>query len=163
MVHFWFPISMNLNFKFHPSKSVIIEEMEDGEPERSTAISGRHIAHTNSTAILGSIISGDGRDLPALLARLTKAAAAMGRLSRVWRSTISLRAKIMIYFAVVRPVATYSIWTMAIPRQSKAMKAFDHLCLKKIFRIYWPDRISASELYRKVEQHLGTQKQEAGA
>jgi hypothetical protein len=63
----------------------------------------------------------------------------------------------MIYLAVVRPVATYSIGTMAIPRQSKAMKAFDHLCLKKIFRIYWPDRISASELYRKVEQHLGTE------
>ena len=71
------------------------------------------------------------------------------RLRRVLftRQEVSLRTKMRVYQAAIRPVLTYGCetWPMRVEDVRK-LEVFDHWCLRRILNIRWNDRVSNEEV-----------------
>ena len=77
-------------------------------------------------------------------ARLGKARGAFARLQPVWKSKqFSLGTKLRLYSSVVKPVLLYGAecWRV-IKSDMNKINAFHNGCLRRICRIFWPNKIS---------------------
>ena len=73
-----------------------------------------------------------------------------GSILRIWKSKqYSLRTKVRLYNSNVKSVLLYGseCWRVTV-QDMKKIDAFHNRCLRKICRIFWPERISNEELYR---------------
>ena len=86
--------------------------------------------------------------------RLQKAKSSFVQLNKVWRSpNISEKTKIKIYNSSVLSVLLYGAecWRVT-QRDSQRLSGFHTSCLRKICRIYWPQKITNKELYQRTGQ-----------
>ena len=101
---------------------------------------------------LGSLISTDNGARKDIKARLSKARAAFARLQPIWKSRqYNLRTKIRLYNSNVKSVLMYGseCWRVVKGDMSK-INAFHNSCLRKICRIFWPNKVSNLELYQRT-------------
>ena len=78
----------------------------------------------------------------------------LSKINKVWRSpNITEKTKIKIYSSDVLSVLLYGAecWRVT-QRDSQRLSVFHTSCLRKICRIYWPQKITNKELYQRTGQ-----------
>ena len=101
---------------------------------------------------LGSLISQDNAAQKDIQRRLGHARSTYTRLHHIWKSnSYSLKTKIRLFNTLVKPVLLYGAecWRITKCDMSK-VSSFYNGCLRKICRIFWPNKISNKELYMKT-------------
>ena len=103
---------------------------------------------------MGSVMSKSNATVKDISNRLQKAKSSFVQLKKVWRSpNISEKTKIKIYHSNVLSVLLYGAecWRVT-QRDSQRLSGFHTSCLRKICRIYWPQKITNKELYQRTGQ-----------
>ena len=101
---------------------------------------------------LGSLISKDNGARKDIQSRLGKARGAFARLQPIWKSKQrSLKTKLRLYNSNVKSVLLYrsECWRVVKSDMDK-ISAFHNGCLRKICRIFWPQKVSNEVLYQKT-------------
>ena len=85
-------------------------------------------------------------------ARLAKAQGAFARLRKIWKSQqYSLHTKIRLYNSNVKSVLLYGseCWRV-VKSDMTRVESFHNRCLRRICRIFWPNKISNRDLYTQT-------------
>ena len=101
---------------------------------------------------LGSLLSKDNACSGDISIRLGKARSTFASLQTIWKSKqYSLKTKLQLYNSNVKSVLLYGseCWRV-IESDMKKINAFHNGCLRKICRIFWPEKISNEDLYKKT-------------
>jgi len=125
------------------------------QKKANITVRGEAVEEVQSFTYLGSVVSQDGGAEADIQARLGKARNAFAKLAPIWRSSqYGKQTKIKIFSTCVLPVLLYGSECWRITKQDEhKLSVFHCTCLRKILKIFWPNRISNDEL-------LSTSKQE---
>lgn len=117
-------------------------------------LQGQPVEYVDSFCYLGSTLTTDGGAETDANNRLNKARAAFGRLQPVWRSSqISRRTKLRIFNACVKSTLTYGSETWLISNTiTQKLQVFINKCLRIICRIFWPNTISNTDLWKLTNE-----------
>ena len=116
-------------------------------------IEGENLTSVEDFCYLGSHISTDGGAKQDIKARLCKARGSFSRLKTIWKSSkYSLKTKVHLYQSNVKPVLLYGAecWRMTKEDMNK-LDAFHNGCLRRLCKIFWPQKISNKDLYKKTK------------
>ncbi len=111
-------------------------------------INNQQLEEGNEFTYLGSKVSTDGDSGKDVSTRLSKENQAFGLLNPVWRSTkLTLQTKLRIFKSNVLLVLLYGseCWK-ATKEISRKLDVFQTKCLRRIKRIFWPNKISNKDL-----------------
>ncbi len=100
----------------------------------------------------GSLLSNDSGASNDIKTRLGKTQGAFSQLWPIWRSKqYSLKTKMVLYNSNVKSVLLYGSesWR-AVKTDMRRMEVFHNGCLRRICQIFWPNKISNNELYKKT-------------
>jgi hypothetical protein len=124
------------------------------ERRDSITVRGEPVDDVERFCYLGSVVTREGGTEADIKARLGKARQAFGRLTPIWKSSkYSRRTKIKIYSSCVLSVLLYGseCWRTT-QRDNQQLAVFHTTCLRKIYKIYWPNTISNADLYKLAKQ-----------
>lgn len=113
-------------------------------------INGNHLKCSSSFTYLGSTVTSEGGADKDIQSRIGKARGAFVKLHNIWRSrNISRKTKMKLYNSCVLSVLLYGAecWRMT-ERDISRLSTFHNNCLRKICRIFWPQKITNIELHR---------------
>ena len=116
-------------------------------PTAPVTVNGEPLEFVQDFTYLGSLISKDNGGQQDIKARLGKARCAFAKLQNIWKSNqYTTKTKIRLYNSNVKSTLRYGseCWRMA------KIDAFHNRCLRKICRIFWPNKISNVDLYKKT-------------
>ncbi|MES9976207.1 MAG: reverse transcriptase domain-containing protein [Candidatus Thiodiazotropha sp.] len=119
------------------------------DPSPQLTIQGEEIELVSTFRYLGSTLLPNGQAKEEIPIRINKARFAFQQLKRsLWnRSEISLRTKLRVYRAAIRPVLMYGCETWPLRKEDiRRMEVFDHWCLRRILKVSWRDRISNEDV-----------------
>ena len=119
-------------------------------PSAPVTVNGHTLDYVEDFTYLGSLVSKENATQKDIKARLGKAHSVFVRLQSIWKSKqYSLRTKVRLYNSNVKSVLLYGseCWRVTVS-DMKRIDAFHNRCLRKICRIFWPERISNEELHR---------------
>ena len=120
--------------------------------EEKVIVNGEELEDVDSFVYLGAKVSTAGGADDDITSRLCKARAVFGKLSGVWKgSTLSKSTKIRIFKANVRAMLLYGCesWRMTKDDEAK-LDTFQHKCLRRLLKIYWPMRVSNKKVRRRA-------------
>ena len=132
-------------------KKTEVMSLNTKQPAR-IQVDGNNLSNTTSFTYLGSIVTSDGGADKDIKARLGKARGAFISLKNIWKTNdISRRTKMRIYNSCVLSVLLYGAecWRMT-ERDIYRLSSFHNGCLRKIMRIFWPNKITNVELHKKA-------------
>ena len=118
------------------------------------AVNGEAIEEVQDFTYLGSNISLEGGADRDVELRIGKARHAFRILRPIWLSSqLSSNTKILIFNTNVKSVLLYGseTWKTTKSLQSK-LQVFVNKCLRYILKIWWPNKITNEELWRKTNQ-----------
>ena len=121
--------------------------------ERPIKIDGEELEEVDEFTYLGSKVTKEGGASEDIKARLQKARGAFLSLSQVWKSSLySVKTKVRIYNSNVRSVLMYGseCWKMTVA-DTKKCEAFNNRCLRRILRMFWPNKITNVELRKRTD------------
>ena len=113
---------------------------------------GSNLTNTTSFTYLGSIVTSDGGADNDIKARLSKARGAFMNLKNIWKThDISRKTKLRFYKICTLSFLLYGVacWRMT-EGDINRLSSFHNGCLRKIMRIFWPNKISNVELHKKA-------------
>ena len=116
--------------------------------ERTISICDEQIENVNSFTYLGCELAEGGGTMEDVDKRICKARGVFGMMCPIWRnSTLRRNTKIRLFRSNVLSVLLYgsSSWKVTKTVSSK-LQVFVNRCLRNIFRIFWPNKISNVEL-----------------
>ena len=114
-------------------------------PTVPLTVNGEPLEFVQDFTYLGSLISKDNGGQKDIEARLGKARCAFAKL----RNTI--KTKIQLYNSNVKSILLYGSECWRVIKGDKAtIDAFHNGCLRKICRIFWPNKMSNVDLYKKT-------------
>ena len=122
--------------------------------ETKIRVRGQDIPYTNKFTYLGSVLCQDGGTSVDIQSRLNKARNAFMSIRSVSRSAShSTKTKLRIYQSCVLSTLLYGseCWRMTEQDLSK-LASFHTANLRKILRIFWPQKISNDQLLRQTKQ-----------
>ena len=123
------------------------------DPRRQPVIiNSKALDYVDKFTYLGSILS--LHDIEDITSPLGKARSAFFRLPSVWKSNnYSRKTKLRLYQSNVLSVLLYGseCWRMT-ERDSSRLAAFHTTCLRRIMRVFWPNKISNSRLLQLTKQ-----------
>ena len=117
-------------------------------------VRGQGIPFTDKFTYLGSVLCQDGGTGVDIRNRLNKARNAFMSLRSVWRSAnYSTKTKLRIYQSCVLSTLLYGseCWRMTEHDLSR-LASFHTASLRKILRIFWPQKMSNDELLKQTKQ-----------
>jgi hypothetical protein len=117
-------------------------------------IHGETIEREMQFVYVGSIIDDTGETEDDIATRRRKAQAAFNMLSKIWKSAAySMQTKLRIFNTNVKAVLLYGCETWKNSRSITAkLQVFINKCLRNFLRIFWPDQISNSALWKRTNQ-----------
>ena len=130
--------------------------MPIGTNAATYVIEGTPIESVESFTYLGSQITTDGGAREDVKLRIRKAQYAFSQLNNIWRSNqLSLATKLHVFNTCVKSVLLYGCetWLVATDVTSK-LQVFVNKCLRRICKIFWPNKISNFDLHQKCRQEL---------
>ena len=112
-------------------------------------VGDQEVEEVDHFCYLGSMMTNDGGALEDVKARINKARQAFASLREVWRSSVlSRNLKLRLYNSNVMSVLLYGSETWMVTRSIVTkLQVFNNSCLRRIFQIRWPERISNLELW----------------
>ena len=131
-----------------------IMAINDKSNKTPIKISDTNIEEVDNFTYLGSVISNDNGTSKDIKSRLSKARTAFCQLRPIWRSTsLSRNTKLRIYNSNVKSVLLYGseCWRI-IQTDFNKLSAFHNTCLRKICKIFWPNKITNKDLYELTAQ-----------
>lgn len=137
--------------RFAPSKCKCL--LQDWEtPIPSLLIAGCVVECVDNFTYLGSCISSHGDASAEVSERIRKARLAFVNLRHLWkRRDVRLSTKGRVYAAAVRPVLLYATETWPLRSEDiRRLSVFDHRCLRSIARVRWENRVSNTDIRRRV-------------
>ena len=120
----------------------------------TSGIGDENLEEVEKFTYLGSIMNKRNVTVKDITNHLQKAKSSFVQRNKVWRSSkISEKTKIKIYHNNVASVLLYGAecWRVT-QRDNQRLSGFHSSCLRKICRIYWPQRITNKELYHRTGQ-----------
>lgn len=114
---------------------------------------GVDLPRTEQFTYLGSIVRQDGGAENDIKNRLNKARNTMRSMNNIWKSSqYSVHTKLKLYRSCVLPTLLYGseCWRMTKCDANK-LSTFHTTCLRRILRIFWPQKISNTDLLRKCD------------
>ena len=125
----------------------------------SVQLGEEDLPQTDQFTYLGSTVRIDGGAGTDIKLRLSKARAAFNNLQNVWKSgQYTSRIKLKLYNSCVVPILLYGCecWRMTEADQQK-LSTFHTKNLRRILRIFWPNKISNQDLLKRCDQEdMGT-------
>ncbi|KAL1267682.1 hypothetical protein QQF64_033045 [Cirrhinus molitorella] len=121
-------------------------------PTASILVNGAPLEFVEDFTYLGSLISNNNAVQKDIRARLGKAQGAFSQLRSIWSSKqYSLKTKMLLYNSNVKSVLLYGAesWHM-VATDMKRLEVFHNRCLRIICQIFWPNKISNQQLYKKT-------------
>ena len=117
-------------------------------------VEGKPIQEVDSFTYLGSIIDRQGGTDSDVTARVGKARAAFIILKNIWSSKeIATTTKVRIFNSNVKSILLYGSETWRRTKRTlQKIQTFINCCLRRIFRIRWPDKIRNEELWQRGRQ-----------
>ena len=117
-------------------------------------IENQPVENVEKFTYLGSIVTSDGGALDDAKTRVNKARQVFQTLTKVWRSkNLTLHTKLRIFNANVKSVLLYGAETWLTRRTLiNHIQCFVNKCLRRILQIFWPNRITNEELWRRTNQ-----------
>jgi hypothetical protein len=117
-------------------------------------IQGQTTDRVTQFIYLERIIDGTGGTEADVATRIRKVQAEFSMLSNIWKSAAySIQTKLRNFNTNVKAVLLYGCETWENSRSNKAkLQVFINKCLRKILRIFWPDQISNSALWKCTNQ-----------
>ena len=117
-------------------------------------VEGESIREVQSFIYLGSVVDRQGGTDQDVKARTGKARAAFVMLKNIWASTeIRTTTKLRIFNANVKSVLLYGAETWRMTKATlHKIQTFLNSCLRRIFNIRWPEKISNEDLWRRAGQ-----------
>ena len=116
-------------------------------------VNARGIEDVDRFVYLGATVSKEGEGTEDIHNRVVKASGVFLRLKKIWSSSsISRRVKVRLYKTLVKPVLMYGCetWKMNKSDENK-IDVFQSRCLRRIFKIYWQERITNKEVLKMAE------------
>ena len=112
------------------------------------------LEEVESFTYLGSIISSQGGTDADVKARIGKARTSFLLLKNIWNSReIREMTKIRIFNSNVKSVLLYGAETWRINKITiNKVQTFINKCLRRIVKIYWPNKISNNDLWTRTKQ-----------
>jgi len=122
-------------------------------------VNGTDLKQVDKFTYLGSIIRPEGGTKEDISNRLSKARSVFRDMSNVWRSSqYNTSTKLKLYQSCVISVLLYGseCWRMTATELNR-LRSFHTTCLRRILRIFWPEKISNEDLLRRCKQEdMGT-------
>ena len=121
-------------------------------PTAPITANGDPLEFVEELTYFGSLISKDNGAQKHIKARLGKGHGEFARLRCIWKSKqFSLKTKVPLYNSNVKGVLIYGsdCWRV-IKSDIRKLESFHNGCLRKICRIFWPNKISKRDRYRKT-------------
>ena len=117
-------------------------------------IGGEYIEKVEKFTYLGSQISNTGGTEDDIKSRINQAQCVFYKLRQFWNSkAISTNTKVKIFNSNIKSVLLYGAesWKGNKNGYSK-LQTFINKCLRKILRVYWPNKITNKELWKRTNQ-----------
>jgi len=140
-----------VGLKINIGKTKVMSNEATKEP---IFINNQPLNYTDQFTYLGSMVSITGGTEEDITAYLGKARSALVRLKSVWKSNAYSHAtKLRIYKSNVLPMLLCGAecWRMTAKDLSR-LSTFHTTCLRRIMRVFWPNRISNSDLLEATKQ-----------
>ena len=117
-------------------------------------MNGNILEEVDNSNYLGSILDKTGGTYEDIKARIGKARTAFVMLGKIWKATnISVKTKLKLFNSNVKPVLLYGSETWRTTKRSIGkVQAFVNNCLRRIMRIWWPDKIRNEQLWQITEE-----------
>ena len=135
-------------------KKTKVMAVNDNSNRVPIKINDTNIEEVEDFTYLGSVISNDNGTSKDIKSRLSKARASFCQLRTIWRSTtLSRKTKLKLYNSNVKSVLLYGseCWRI-IQSDFNKLAAFHNTCLRKICKIFWPNKITNKDLYQLTSQ-----------
>ena len=145
-------ISQQIGLNIHRGKTKV---MRINANNREPITLGREtLQEVDSFTYLGSIINGEGGTEEDIKIRIQKARGAFVTLKNIWKSgQIKEMTKIRIFNSNVKSVLLYGSETWRTTKASNTkLQVFINRCLRTILKLYWADKTTNEELWRRTEQ-----------
>ena len=116
-------------------------------------VNNQDIEEVKEFCYLGSIINNSGGTDPDVERRVRLAKQMFGVMNSIWRSTkISQNLKLKLYRSNCKAVLLYACetWKTSGSIMSR-LQVFQNNCLRRIFRIFWPNKIRNEDLWEKAK------------
>ena len=112
------------------------------------------IENVEKFTYLGSVVTPNGGTEADVHSRINKARASFAQLSKVWSSTnIKIKTKLQIFNSNVKSVLLYGSETWFLTKKLEdKLQVFLNKCLKRIFKIFWPNIIRNEDLWKRAGQ-----------
>ena len=117
-------------------------------------MNGNILEEVDNFRYLGSVLDKNGGTDEDIKARIGKARTAFVMLGKIWKATnISVKTKLKLFNSNVKPVLLYGSETWRTTKRSIGkVQAFVNNCLRRIMRIWWPDKIRNEQLWQITEE-----------
>ena len=114
---------------------------------------GTDIEEVSQFTYLGSIIDQSGGTDKDVKMRIGKARTAFIQLRNIWKSpNISQKTKLQIFNSNVKSVLMYGSESWKTTKEMlNKIQAFVNRCLRRILKIYWPNKITNEDLWARTE------------
>ena len=115
---------------------------------------GQPLREVDNFTYLGAKVTCSGGREEDIQQRIQKSKVAFNSLAAIWRSRkYKTETKLRIFNSNVKSVLLYGAETWVINKKAgQKLQSFIYSCHKKIFRIFWPQRISRVELQARSNQ-----------
>jgi hypothetical protein len=129
------------------------------EMSAAIQIKDEELYQTNNFTYPGSIITSEDGTKEDIHSRLGKARRVAREMNNIWRSTqYSTNTKLKLYQSCVVSTLLYGseCWRITETDVCK-LRSFDRTCLRRISRIFWPEKITNEDfIHRCKQEDIGT-------
>ena len=145
-------LSGSIGLRIHPGKSKMLKIKT--EDIQAITVGGKPLEVVENFTYLGSVIDHSGGTAADVSSRVAQARTAFKTLDKIWRDrTISTKTKIRLFNSNVKSALLYGCETWSLNQSSlKKVQTFVNGCLRRILRIFWPERIRNEELWNRAGQ-----------
>jgi hypothetical protein len=115
-------------------------------------VSGNPLEVVEEFVYLSSKMTADGDCQQEVATRVSKANQAFAMVKPIWRSTgLSIHTKLKIFKSNILAILLYGseCWKTSVTIEMK-LQEFQNKCLRRIFKIFWPNTISNEDLHHKT-------------
>ena len=145
-------LSGSIGLCIHPGESKMLKIKT--EDIQAITVGGKPLEVVENFTYLGSVIDHSGGTAADVRSRVAQARTAFKTLDKIWRDrTISTKTKIRLFNSNVKSALLYGCETWSLNQSSlKKVQTFVNGCLRRILRIFWPERIRNEELWNRAGQ-----------
>lgn len=149
--------SSRIGLSIHEEKTKVMKVNTQGS--QSVKLNQTNLPEVETFTYLGSVINKQGGSDADIKTRIGKARGAFIALNNIWKSQqITTRTKLRLFNSNVKSILMYGSETWRYTKTNmNRIQTFINTCLRKIFKIKWPDTISNNELWQRANQAISEQ------